>query len=425
MQKKKPDYKWVIMVLGMLTTFTALGFCSSNRSLFLKAITGALGIPRSLYSISDTCRYVSTAVLNIFFGRLISKWGERKMLAFGFLSLIVFCLLFSVADGVWLLYLAGLFLGTGLAWTSTTIVGFFVGKWFKENKGTIMGIVLAANGLGSAVSSQVLTPIIHNEAAGGFGYRNAYRLIALIVLVVGAVVVAFFKDTPDAQQRAPEKSGKKKRGISWDGISQKEALRKGYFYAASVCVFLMGATLQSISGVAQAHLEDVGMDTSYIALVFSLHGLCLASAKILAGVSYDHLGIRRTVLICNLAAVVSMLSLSFVTAESYGLATIYEIVFAFAVPMETVMLPLLANDLFGSKDYARMLGLFVAVNTAGYALGSPAVNLVYDATGSYKNILQVLSLIMAVITVCMQLILRRAEQERLASQSGGSVTCGA
>ena len=43
-----------------------LGFCSSNKSLYLTAITEALGIKRSLFSVSDSCRYVATALVNLF-----------------------------------------------------------------------------------------------------------------------------------------------------------------------------------------------------------------------------------------------------------------------------------------------------------------------------------------------------------------------
>ena len=66
--KKKLDYKWVIFALGVLTLFSTLGFCSSTRSLYLKPVTDALGIPRSNYAWGDVLRYITTAVLNIFFG---------------------------------------------------------------------------------------------------------------------------------------------------------------------------------------------------------------------------------------------------------------------------------------------------------------------------------------------------------------------
>ena len=54
--KKRLDYRWVVIAVCFLMVFTCLGFCSSNKGLYLSAITKALGIKRSLFAINDTCR---------------------------------------------------------------------------------------------------------------------------------------------------------------------------------------------------------------------------------------------------------------------------------------------------------------------------------------------------------------------------------
>ena len=88
LQKKRFNYKWVILGLAFMMVFVCLGFCSSNKGLYLGAITKALNIERSLFTINDSCRFIATAIINLFFGALVGKFGIRKMLAFGFLSLI-------------------------------------------------------------------------------------------------------------------------------------------------------------------------------------------------------------------------------------------------------------------------------------------------------------------------------------------------
>ena len=68
-------YRWVIVAASFLMVFVCLGFCSSSKSLYLAAITEALGIKRSLFSINDSCRYIATAVVNLFFGALCATIG--------------------------------------------------------------------------------------------------------------------------------------------------------------------------------------------------------------------------------------------------------------------------------------------------------------------------------------------------------------
>ncbi|MBQ6646324.1 MAG: MFS transporter, partial [Clostridia bacterium] len=148
---KDSYYKWVVVAACCLLSFSGLGFCSGTKSLYLAAITEATGIKRSLFSISDSCRYVTTSVVNLFFGFLLARYGAKKLIAAGFLSLIAFALIYAHATTAWAFYLGGVMLGLGMSWMGTAMIGHVIGAWFHDNRGTIMGIALAANGLGTAV----------------------------------------------------------------------------------------------------------------------------------------------------------------------------------------------------------------------------------------------------------------------------------
>ena len=195
LNKKKFDYKWIIVGLCFLMVMICLGFCSSTNSLFVKPVTENLGIERSAYSVKDSVRYVATSIVNIFFGTLVAKFGSKKLIAAGFISLIGAMVLYAVATSVWVMYVGGFFLGIGFAWTTTTMVGYVVNQWCSESKGTIMGAILAANGIGGAIATQIVTPVI-NGSGEVPGYRKAYFLIAIVIAVVAVLVLLFFKDKP-------------------------------------------------------------------------------------------------------------------------------------------------------------------------------------------------------------------------------------
>lgn len=55
--ERKFDYKWVVLILCFLMEFVCLGFCSSIPGLYTKAVTEALEIKRSVYSLSTSIRY--------------------------------------------------------------------------------------------------------------------------------------------------------------------------------------------------------------------------------------------------------------------------------------------------------------------------------------------------------------------------------
>lgn len=410
---KKLHYGWAIFACCFVMVMVALGFCSSIKSLYLPAITEDLGIPRSLYSITDSCRYVVVAVMNLLFGTLVQRHSPRKLTALGFLALIISCLLYSVATHVVVFYIGGCFLGLGLAWTTTTMVGYFVEKWFTKSKGTIMGVILASNGIGAAVASQVLTPMIYS--ASGDGWRDSYRFTAVLLVVVGAIVVFVLRDKPEDMALEPlgqNAVAKAKRGAKWEGISAKEALSKPYTYLAFVCVFFAGFCLQACSGCASAHMKDIGFDPSMIANVVSIHSLLLAGAKMLTGVSFDRFGLRVTLLICDVFSIAALLVLAFMSTANAALPYVYSFAIAFGLPLETVMLPLIASDLYGQKDYSKLVGIFVSVNTMGYFFGSPAINLVYDKLGTYVPAFFGGIVIMLLTTVGMQIAITAAHKNR-------------
>jgi type IV secretory pathway VirB3-like protein len=68
--------------------------------------------------------------------------------------------------------------------------------------------------------------------------------------------------------------------------------------------------------------------------------------------------------------------------------------------------------LFGKKSFAKLLGIFVSINTAGYAVGVPVANLCFDMIGTYKPFLFALSIIMLAIMIVFRMVLRISGQAR-------------
>ena len=395
-----------------------LGFCSSNKSLYLSAITEALGIKRSLFSINDSFRYVSTAIVNLYFGTLISKYGAKKLVGAGFLALILSTLIYATASNVMLFYLGGCFLGIGLSWTTTTMVSYLVNRWCPSNRGTITGLTLCANGLGGALAAQIVTPIIY-EQGNPFGYRNAYYLVAALLLVVGVLVTILIRE-PRVQPEAAG-TGKKARSKRWCGITLAEAKRKPYFYTAALCVFITGMSLQGINGIAAAHLKDVGIDAGLVATILSVHSIVLCTSKFLAGFSYDKLGLRVTLIICQLFGICSFLAL--LLSGNTGTGSIFAFAWAalsaLALPLETVMVPLIAADLFGEREYPKIMGIFVSVNTAGFAFGTPVANLIFDTCGTYRPMLLAIAVSMLMVMISFHFVIHSADKQKKALE--GSV----
>lgn len=425
LRKRKLEYKWIILAACFLMTFFALGFCSGNKGLYLSAITEALNIPRSLFSINDSFRYVSSALINLFFGTLLYKFGIRKMVAFGFISLAASMFIYSVANTILMFYLGGIMLGVGLSFTTGTMTSSIIRRWFKKDIGKYTGIVYAANGIGGALAAQIVSPMI-NDSTNIFGYRNAYRLMTAILIVVGIIIVVALRERPkDENMEITDVKSKKKRGSSWVGIEFHQAVRNPTFYIAGLIVFLTGFMLQGINTVYAAHLKDSGLDVAFVATIASVFSLTLTITKILVGAMYDRFGLKVVMIVCQLAGVVAFVSMVFIQSTMSGmvLAVVFALLYALSLPLETLVIPLIVNDLFGNASFDKIMGMFIAMNYTGYALGAPIINLCYDVLGSYKPAFIIYSILMLITLFVFQSVMKTAnkEKEAIIAQSADTI----
>ena len=391
--------------------FTCLGFCSSNKSLYLGAITKALNIERGLFAVNDTCRYVTSALINLFFGALVAKFGVRKLVAFGFAALIGSVMIYAYATNIFLFYVGGCLLGMGLAFTTTAVASILVKRWFTGNTGTVLGVVLAANGLGGALAAQIVDPIISKH---DFGYRDSYTMVAIILAVVGTLAVVFLREKPkDFSGELIVKNKKKARGDGWVGIDFATAKRVPYFIPSLLGIFLTGMVLSGVNGVGGAHLKDAGLDT-FVKTVLSAHSLVLLVSKMLAGILYDKKGLRWTLTLCLVTGTVSTVLLAIVDPSPMGMviAMAWGVLSSLALPMETIGVTLVASDLYGNKDFDKILGIMLALNHLGYAAGSIVMNTFFDLHGTYFYVMLGMGALLVGVVVMYQFIITAAHKVR-------------
>ena len=172
--------------------------------------------------------------------------------------------------------------------------------------------------------------------------------------------------------------------------------------------------MTSIGNVSIVHMGDVGLPAAYISVIATVSSLCLTFSKILVGMVYDKKGLRFTMAMCHISALISFACNILVSASIPGkvLAMTASILDKIAMPLETVAIPLLTADMLGTKSYTKTLGIFMAMNTLGLCLGSPLADLFFDIFGTYIPCFWFFGGLMLVIVVAFQLVVRAAYKDR-------------
>ena len=120
--------------------------------------------------------------------------------------------------------------------------------------------------------------------------------------------------------------------------------------------------------------------------------------------------------ICEVAAIVVYVCLVLVDNSPVGLvlAMVYGIFSSLALPMETIGVSLVTSDLFGNKSFEKMLGLMMALNHLGYAVGSPVMNLGWElAGGSYVPVILGGAVLMTFVVIGYQFLITAAHKDRI------------
>ena len=192
------------------------------------------------------------------------------------------------------------------------------------------------------------------------------------------------------------------------------AIRKPYFYITLLCMFFTGMALHGIGGMSAPHMYDMGLSKAYVATLLSVSGLCLTGSKFLTGFMYDRFGMKITMNICLSCSFVSLFALVCVTNTPIGraLAAVRIVFGAIALPLETVMLPLFASELFGNRSFEKTVGIFSSASCAGFAIGSPFANMCYDIFGNYNVPFILFAFLMLFVTITMQFVLKSAHKDR-------------
>ena len=405
------DYSFVIIILCCLMVMISLGFCSTPKGIFTKPVSEANGMTRSAFSLSNSARYITTAIVNVFFGTLIYKFGPKKLICAGFSSLILSMMVYSFATNTVVFCIGGALLGLGLSFTTTTMVGAVVTRWCKKNKGTIMGLALASNGIGGAIAIQILGPII---SSGVFAYKNAYRLVAVILAAMLVLIILFFRSYPKTSEENTQKATLQKK----QKPDYKVILKTSYFYPAAFFIFTAGMVLQGVYGIAAPLFEDSGIASDTVTDILSISALCLFITKFGVGFIYDKTGVRHTSTICYSSAIVSVIMLFIVSkSASIPLAYAYTAFAALALPLETIMLPIYSRELFGEKRFNEALGLFASINTAGYAVGEPLSQLCFDLFGSYTAFINISVVMMAIALVTIHIVITASRKKAAESEA--------
>lgn len=350
---------WVVVFSAFLAMFTVFGVAYSFGE-FFGPMADEFGTSRSetaLFFAVTTFAYFAMGVVS---GRVADRIGPRPVLLFGGVAMVLGLLLTAEVSSIQLGYLTyGLGVGLGVACGFVPMVAA-VGGWFVERRTLALGLAVSGIGLGTLV----LVPIIERVIEAN-GWRDAYRLFALISAALLAIAALFAHKPPNsAGPPAPIRDAIRGRTDFW------------YLYASS---FFLAASLFTPFVFMADYIDTTGTSGS-AAVLLGVIGM----ASIVGRLSFGAIAARIGLLgLFRLSC--AGLGLSFlvwiVADTSYTLLVLFAVVLGVSYGGIIALSPAVVAELFGVIGMGGVLGALYTANGLGGLIGPPVMGRIIDSSG--------------------------------------------
>lgn len=368
----RPYYGWVVVAAAFTLMFVGFGAAYSFAA-FFAAFQSEFAASRGHVALVFSVAAFLWFALGAPGGVLADRLGPRRVALAGVACLVAALALASVAPSVEVLYLTysvGIGIGVGLTYVPS--VGA-VQPWFVANRAFASGLAVAGIGAGN-----FLVPLLATWLIGAFGWRAAYQVLALGVLVLGGAAALAINDDPARHGAA---GAARTVRASLPGATLGEALRSESFwlmYASStlVCVGLF---------VPMVHLASYAQDAGYseaqgVTLV-SLIGLGSLLGRFTIGGVADRLG-RLPSLAVMYVGLGAMLIVWWLSTQ-YWLLALFALAFGAFYGGFVALGPSIAMDLYGPRAVSGIIGFLYTGPGLGTLVGPPLAGVAFDAFGSY------------------------------------------
>ncbi|MDD3026977.1 MAG: OFA family MFS transporter [Erysipelotrichaceae bacterium] len=389
-------YRWLFVVLGtaiMLFLGTVYSY-----SVFRIAIETKFDIHVTQSGLPYMMALSSYALFMFLTGRHIESYKPRNILLIGGFLVASGWILSAFAPNIYVFTLTyGLISGAGVG-VAYGIPMTVVSKWFPENKGVMVGIVLIGFGLSPLISAPIIRILM-----GYLGLMNTFLALGIAFMVL-LPLLAF----PFAY---PHSDGKSDHDIEHEkGLTTTQMVKTREFkgvYLNFIFGTMVGLTLVGMT--SKIGIEFIKLDSNQVMPLLSLFAVFNGLGRPAFGWLTDRVHPRNAMLLSY--AMIAFASILLIVSGSEHLL-IYIIAFCiywFNLGGWLAIAPTSTMQLFGFKYYSKNYGLVFTAYGIGAILGVLSSGMILDIQHNYYLIFYYL-VILCVLGVISSLVFFREKK---------------
>jgi MFS family permease len=390
-------YGWRLLGAFWLIAVINLAFPAYGSAVLNAAMASDLGFDRQALGTMVAVYLAMSGLPGPLVAASVNRVGVRWTLVIGSGFVIAgSVMLATVVDNVLLAIVAfGVLVGIGVATGAIIAAQAGVARWFVRRRALAFSLLYSAGAIGGFVAPPILSRI---ATAGAGEWRLGWWLIAALSAVAALIAIATVREHPADLGQAPD-------GAAGTGASRaahtpaaaaripsfvtrtdwtyREALRGPYFWTMLTPFVGVSAGFALFLGHGIVHLRDLGHSMQVGAWAVGTLTISGLIGKAVLAVLGDRLDPRYLWAVFCTAFGAGMLIL--VGAREPAAVTIAAVCLGIGFGGGIVAMMATLSNYYGTKAFASIAGLAIAINTGISSLSPIIAGRMYDMGLGYDN----------------------------------------
>lgn len=387
---KPAFYGWKLLAAFWVILFINLAFPAYGSSVINAVMVNDLGLDRRTLGLMVSIYMLMTGLPGPLVAMYVNRFGVRATLVTGGAILMAGALGMAtfVDTGVEAVIVFGFIVGFGVMSGGALAAQTGTAFWFVRRRALAISIILSAGGIGGFIAARTMNSLI--TALDG-NWRAGWWLIAGMAMVSVIVAALFVREKPGDLAQRPDggelggDGGRTRRPsrvhITTEEWSYAEVLRSPALWLLLFGSLGMSGGFTQAMAHAIVHLQDLGNSSEVAAKSYSVLVVSTLFGKLMLGIFGDKVDPRYLWAIAVGVFGIGLLVL--IEATSPLLLNVYAVCIGFGFGGGLVCMMTVLSNYFGSKAYASVIGITLAVQTTAGALASFITGDVYERFGSY------------------------------------------